>query len=235
MPYAQPGQRLDADERRRHLLEVAGRIIGESGVAALNMERLAAEAGVSKALPYRHFQNTGEVLVSLLEEEWVWTDNEIAQRLAAATTFEEKVLAGLQPYLDAVVARGPAFPILMVERSPIEPLATLQRQRTRDIVAFWTDVNAASFGIDRRTAAIAAGIVLGAFEGAFRMMWIGRAERDRVEELFMVMVRALIRDFPPSRDNSSRRATNDVAPAMKRRAAARSRGIAATRQRPEAR
>ncbi len=231
MPYAQPGQRLDADERRRHLLEVAGRIVGESGAGALNMERLAAEAGVSKALPYRHFQNTGEVLVSLLEGEWAWTDSEIARRLATAETYEEKVLAGLRPYLDAITERGPAFPILMIERSSVEPLATLQRQRIRDIVAFWTDIVRANFGIDRRTAVVAAGIVLGAFEGAFRMLWIGRADRARVEEMFMLMVRALMRDFSPAPDNPSGSLSTDVLPAMERRAAARSKGIAATRKR----
>jgi AcrR family transcriptional regulator len=204
LPYAQPGQRLDADDRRRHLLEVAGGIIAESGVNALTMERLAAQAGVSRALPYRYFRNTREVLVSLLEAECVWTDNEIAQRLAAAKTFEEKAVAGLQPYLDALSVRGPAFPFLMIDRSSFEPLATMQRKRLEDIVVFWTNVLVSDLGIERRTAAVAAGIVLGAFEGAFRMVWVGGAERWHVERIFMLMVRTLIMDFLPSSNDSSR-------------------------------
>jgi AcrR family transcriptional regulator len=195
MPYAQPARRLVADERKRHLLQVAGRIVGESGVAALTMERLAAEAGVSKALPYRYFGNATKVIIALLEEERAWTDNEIAVGLAAAKSYEEKILAAVRPYFDALTSRGPAFPVLVIERSAFEPLEDLHRQRIHEIIAFWTRMGVSELGIDRETAHAGAGIILGAFEGAFRMLWQENAKREDVERVFSLMLRASLRDL----------------------------------------
>jgi AcrR family transcriptional regulator len=205
MTYAQPTRRLVADERKRHLLKVASRIVGESGVGALTMERLAAEAGVSKALPYRHFGNATKVIAALAEEEWAWIDNETALGLATAKSYEEKVLAGLRPYFDALSSRGPAFPILMVERSPFEPLADLHWQRVREVMAFWTQMAVSDLGIDGATAHTATGIILGASVGAFQMVWLENAEREHVERVFMLIVRASVRDLLRTSGDSSRR------------------------------
>ena len=60
---------MRGDDRRRQLLDAAARIIVEHGSAAMSMERLGAEAGVSKALPYKHFANSDAVLVELYRRE----------------------------------------------------------------------------------------------------------------------------------------------------------------------
>ncbi|MER5966032.1 TetR/AcrR family transcriptional regulator [Streptomyces sp. NPDC002057] len=53
-------------DRRRTILEAAARVIARRGVRGLRMEELAAEAGVSKALVYYHFEDRAGLLRSTL-------------------------------------------------------------------------------------------------------------------------------------------------------------------------
>jgi AcrR family transcriptional regulator len=195
MPYAQPSGRLMADDRKRHLLDVAARIIVDSGVDSLTMEGLAKEAGVSNALPYHYFPNAASVITTLAEEEWAWVDNEIAAGIAEAKTYEEKIVAGLRPYLEGLVSRGPAFPIFMITRSYFEPLAKLQLQREAEIIAFWTEMGVSNLGLDEGPAHAAAGMLLGASIGAFKMAWLDNTEREELENMLMLMVKASVRDL----------------------------------------
>src|SRR4051794_22478531 len=86
-------KRLTADERRAQLLDAARAVIAAGGVASVTMDRIAAEAGVSKALVYLHFENTDEVLAAVLENELARLDHDAARRLAKATTFSERLEA----------------------------------------------------------------------------------------------------------------------------------------------
>ncbi|MFD9049644.1 TetR/AcrR family transcriptional regulator [Streptomyces zaomyceticus] len=54
-------------DRRRTILEAAARVIARRGVRGLRVEELAAEAGVSKALVYYHFEDRAGLLRSTLE------------------------------------------------------------------------------------------------------------------------------------------------------------------------
>src|SRR3954467_8434261 len=62
-------QRMRGDDRRHQLLDAAAQIIVDHGASAMSMERLASEAGVSKALPYKHFDNSEAVLAALYRRE----------------------------------------------------------------------------------------------------------------------------------------------------------------------
>ncbi|AFA73517.1 putative TetR-family transcriptional regulator [Gordonia polyisoprenivorans VH2] len=54
-------------DRRNEILEAAVRVIAQSGVRGLRIEKLAAEAGISTALIYYHFDNRAGVIRSALE------------------------------------------------------------------------------------------------------------------------------------------------------------------------
>lgn len=56
-------QRLGRDERRRQLVEIAVRLIGESGIRGTTMSRISAELGLSEMAVYRHFSNKDELLM----------------------------------------------------------------------------------------------------------------------------------------------------------------------------
>ena len=55
--------RLTRAQRRDHLLDAAAELVGLKGVGAVTMEGVAARAGVSKALPYTHFDDATDLLM----------------------------------------------------------------------------------------------------------------------------------------------------------------------------
>jgi len=55
-------------ERRAQLLDIAREIIRCDGVNALTMEALAEAAGITKPVVYRHFKNSEDVVIEILDE-----------------------------------------------------------------------------------------------------------------------------------------------------------------------
>ncbi|PXX63873.1 TetR family transcriptional regulator [Nocardia tenerifensis] len=93
-----PRRRLSPDERRRVLLEAGARLFAERAYDAVLMEDVAAAAGVSRALLYRHFPSKRDLFAGVYEQA---TD-----QLLGATPFDdgkpplEQLAAGLRTHFD---------------------------------------------------------------------------------------------------------------------------------------
>jgi AcrR family transcriptional regulator len=61
--------RLPRSERRAQLLDVTKRIVGEHGLHAVSIDRVAREAGISRPIVYEHFSDLGGLLHALLDRE----------------------------------------------------------------------------------------------------------------------------------------------------------------------
>jgi AcrR family transcriptional regulator len=61
--------RLPRPQRRQQLLDVTKRIVGESGLHAVSIDRVAREAGITRPIVYEHFTDLGGLLSSLLDRE----------------------------------------------------------------------------------------------------------------------------------------------------------------------
>lgn len=59
---------LRTDDRRRHLLEAAVRLLAREGVGGITMVAVAAEAGVSRRLVYDHFADLAALYAALLDD-----------------------------------------------------------------------------------------------------------------------------------------------------------------------
>ena len=59
---------MTPEQRRRQLLSVAGELLTDKGVDRLNIAGLAAAAGVTRPIVYRHFPNRQALIVALLED-----------------------------------------------------------------------------------------------------------------------------------------------------------------------
>ncbi len=64
------GPRLPAAERRQALLETATRIFAERGYRRTTTAEIAAEAGVSEPILYRHFPSKVELFIACIESGW---------------------------------------------------------------------------------------------------------------------------------------------------------------------
>lgn len=71
--YASPLREAQKSETRRRILEAAGGMLGEGGVASLSFGAVAKAAGVQERTVYRHFATKDE----LLEALWAWLDPRI--------------------------------------------------------------------------------------------------------------------------------------------------------------
>jgi AcrR family transcriptional regulator len=76
------------------------------------MERLAESAGVSKALPYKHFDNVQHVLVALYRRETSALGRAIWRALSAAGPEDDLVRISVRTYFDELAARGPVLTAL---------------------------------------------------------------------------------------------------------------------------
>src|SRR3546814_17407421 len=78
----------------------------------MSMERLAAQAGVSKALPYKHFDNSESVLAALYRRETEALGVAVWRALGAAAPDADLPRLAIGVYLDEVHARGPVLAAL---------------------------------------------------------------------------------------------------------------------------
>lgn len=62
------GKLLKRPERRRALIQAAARAFSRGGYAATNLDDVAAEAGVSRVLIYRHFESKTQLYEAVLSD-----------------------------------------------------------------------------------------------------------------------------------------------------------------------
>lgn len=106
---------LPRGERRASILDGAAAAFADAGFAATSMETIAASAGVSKLIVYRHFESKEELYRSVIEQ--------VAARLAAV--FAEAVAHG-DP------AEAPVRAFLAVAREDPHGFALLWRHSARE-------------------------------------------------------------------------------------------------------
>jgi AcrR family transcriptional regulator len=104
---APPRERADAARNRLRVLDAAGRLFAEHGVASVTMDDIAAEAGVGKGTLYRRFGDKGGLAFALLDER----EREFQERmvygeppLGPGAPATERLVAFVGGYVHLVIA-----------------------------------------------------------------------------------------------------------------------------------
>ena len=181
--------RMSRVDRRGQLLDVAGDLVTSRGPAAVTIERLAAEAGVSRALAYQHFDNADEVLVALYRREVAGLGEAIVAAVEAESEPEPKLRAAIRTFLDIVGARHGLFTVLAAAGSPVPARAD---DGTRAGHRFTQALFEQAFGLPRRRAKAAAAMTFGALNGGVEAWAAGDLRRREVEEAALDVALALI-------------------------------------------
>ncbi|ASY36116.1 MULTISPECIES: TetR family transcriptional regulator [unclassified Streptomyces] len=106
-------QQRTAALRRRELLEAADRVVLREGPGA-SMNAIAAEAGITKPILYRHFGDKGGLYRALATRHTDALLAALRQALdAPAATRRERVRRTLDTYLAAIEARPQVYRFLM--------------------------------------------------------------------------------------------------------------------------
>ncbi len=179
---------MRGDDRRHQLLDAAARLIVEHGAAAMSMERLAAVAGVSKALPYKHFDNGEAVLAALYRRETAALGRAVWRALSEASPGDDLVRLGIRVYFDEVTRRGA---VLAALSGPGSTIASVADPAGAGVV-FEVEVFDRFHGLDRDRAKAVAGMVQGAVVGATGTWLAGHGTRAELEDDLVAVLTTLI-------------------------------------------
>jgi AcrR family transcriptional regulator len=105
-------QQRSADRRRRELLEAADRVVLRDGPQA-SMNAIAAEAGITKPILYRHFGDKGGLYAALAKRHTDALLDSLRAALDAPAERRQRVEATLDTYLAAIEARPQVYRFLM--------------------------------------------------------------------------------------------------------------------------
>ena len=153
-------------EQRERFLDVTARLVESEGTSAVTMERVAAAAGLSKPVAYKHFSDRGDLLRALLERCWEQLDRSVQARLRTATTFDAHVQALVTGYFSAVEAQGAVLQVLLSGASSEPAVEQARRERHRVAEAQWSAFYTERGGLPPQVADAAAAILRSALEGA---------------------------------------------------------------------
>src|SRR5919107_354998 len=106
-----PRRRLAPEERRRLIVEAAGRLFGERGYDGTRLDGVAAAAGVTKPVLYRHFADKTALYLALLERHRADLGS-FAGAIPAEGPLEVRLRAVLAVWLDYVQAHSYAWRML---------------------------------------------------------------------------------------------------------------------------
>ncbi|MFI7324900.1 TetR family transcriptional regulator [Streptomyces rubiginosohelvolus] len=104
--------RTAAERRRRELLEAADRVVLRDGPQA-SMNAIAAEAGITKPILYRHFGDKGGLYRALAKRHTDALLSALRAALDAPAERRARVEATLDTYLAAIEARPQVYRFLM--------------------------------------------------------------------------------------------------------------------------
>jgi AcrR family transcriptional regulator len=105
-------QQRSADRRRRELLEAADRVVLRDGPQA-SMNAIAAEAGITKPILYRHFGDKGGLYAALAQRHTDALLDSLRAALDAPAERRQRVESTLDTYLAAIEARPQVYRFLM--------------------------------------------------------------------------------------------------------------------------
>jgi len=117
------GRAATKADRRSQLLDAAAWLVTDKGVAGFTMEGLAVAAGVSKALPYRHFANANDALVELMNREVGHLGRTMVTACVGLAEGDAIISAAIHAYFDTIVDRGGLLNALAGPGSPVPEYA----------------------------------------------------------------------------------------------------------------
>jgi AcrR family transcriptional regulator len=190
-------ERLSANERRQQLLQTAGRLIAREGIDALELTRLAADAGVSRPIVYRFFPSRQALIIGILEDlesELVRRFNEVDARpvsrgVAGATRLF------IDAVCDAIEAKGVGSWELLGSKGPDRVVAKLARKIQMRLLAPWVARVAAVTGANAREAETVASMLVAVVRAALERWYTGAISREQAARDATRGVTALLAAF----------------------------------------
>jgi AcrR family transcriptional regulator len=193
-------ERLTADERRRQLLRTAASLVEREGVDALELKRLAAEAGVSRPIVYRFFPNRQALIVGLLED----LEDDLVRRFRALAPslpreIPEATRRLVHAVCDTIEAKGVGPWELLGSKGPHRVVAKLASRIQARLLAPWIARVARVTGATRREAETVSHMLVAAGRAVLERWYTGAISRSEAARDATRGVTALLSAFTRTR------------------------------------
>src|SRR5437588_11541227 len=106
-------RRLPPPERRRRILAAARDVFARAGYEGASVEALAARAGVTKPILYRHFAGKRDLYLAVLEDHFADLIRRVWVGLSASADPRERLRMSLHSYFDFVDQRPDGYRMLV--------------------------------------------------------------------------------------------------------------------------
>lgn len=206
---AKPRTRLDPELRQSQILDHAARLIDEHGLAGFSMERVAKEAGISKALVYAYFANQTALLQALLLREMRRIQREQLNAAEATKAFPDMVRKTTHIALCEVESRGTFIQRLLSEPSVAAAMGSARANEHSANVSYLARRIAVAYGIALSDALPIAEIGLGLSHAAGDYLKRTDASREEIEELTSAMIIGAVRAAATLKARKPRRKRRD--------------------------
>lgn len=195
-PQAKPARRrLHPLVRRELILDSAAALVMGEGLTAVSMERIARDAGVSKALVYSYFPGRDELLGALLLREYESFQRESRAAAAKVDGIEALVRATTRAYLAHVAARGALIRRLVIEPNIAAHLQNAEAAGRTTTSAFFAKALAQEYGIEKRRAEMLVQILLGLSGAAGDYLAANQSDIDEMTDHVAGMVMAVLERY----------------------------------------
>ena len=184
---------MSPDARRATVLDAAAAIVTREGVSAVTMERVAQDAGASKALVYSYFSNRTTLLAQLLLREYPAFRGPAAPDTGVGNeSFADLIARTTADYIAHVARNGLLLERLLGEPTVAAEVAT-QHSMGRATTAAWFGKRIArETGIARHSAERMADILMGVTGAAGRLVVAGDATVDEAAKLATELILSAI-------------------------------------------
>jgi AcrR family transcriptional regulator len=137
MSAVEERRRLPGAERRELITEAAGRLFGERGYDGTRLDDVAAAAGVTKPVLYRHFDSKRDLYLALLARHREDLPTFVGA-MPAEGSLRERLRAVLEGWLEYVETHSYAWQMLFRDKGGGPDVRAFRREvhaRARDVLA----------------------------------------------------------------------------------------------------
>lgn len=180
-------RRLRPEDRRALILDHTADLIAREGLAALSIEQIGKEAGISKSLVYAYFPNLTELLRALYQREMRRLRRLQAEAAQGADSMQQVVRSITHAYLSYIDERG-----LIIERLQAEPSVSQHHDPTdfnrNAAVDYMAEIVMKYYKLTPEIARAATDISFGLPASAGSYLSRGELDLKTIEDLTVTMI-----------------------------------------------